>query len=310
MRWLALGLSGLALGAGFPAVARAGTVWVALPEEPGPCSFERLASLVAAERRDLTLQPGLHELTDRDSLVQLFRLDDKWTLWVRARGQRELVRSLPAPGADCVDLLQTSAFMVERYLDEVRWGSEDPTVVRPLARPDATPNPNAWHGVLELGVAAHLAAAGGNASAAPELRLDVGARSGPWLVELSGFVLLTQPGQPGTPSNTAQIQGLQVVGGRRFGLGPGTLRVELLLGADVAAQSAVPATAPDGSEQPVQTTPFFGARVGWEIPLYHRLFASLLVEGRAFYVGEDPPPWWLKPPFDGDASLGLGYVFF
>jgi hypothetical protein len=294
------------LALGFSAAAQASTIWVLLPDDSGPCSVDRLASLMAAQRTDVHLVPGIHELTGGDALVEISRLGETWTISVRANGQRELVRALPPPGPDCVDLLQTAAFMMARYLDDLHWGDESLSTVRPEKRQEADANPSAWQGVAELSAGALLSSPIG---AAPTLRLDVGARAGPWLIELSGIGLPRgRFSAPDGVAASAEVAVLSLAGGRQFGLAVGTLRLELLLGAELAWP-----TMPLGSSRPepkFETSPFIGARAGWQIPVYGRLFASIFVEGRALYVGEDEPPAWRSPPFDGDATVGLGYLFF
>jgi hypothetical protein len=103
---------------------------------------------------------------------------------------------------------------------------------------------------------------------------------------------------------------LQLLEGYRLKLGPGSLRLELMPGAQLVWASISHAA---GTSQATFTV---GARIAWELPIYRRLFASLRVSGRVIVpeifilIGELPAQPYVSGYGAADASLSLGYLFF
>ena len=144
--WATLPL--LALLAAGP--ASGATVWLAIPEGAEPCSFEQLAAALRSRLPDVRVAPGVYDLDPGDLAVAMHRDVEGWSLVVRAAGEHELRRKLPPVGADCVGLAQTAAFMVERYLGEVRWTGAQ-VVVAPIREMQEAESH--WQAMAELGIA-------------------------------------------------------------------------------------------------------------------------------------------------------------
>jgi hypothetical protein len=294
------------------APARASTVWLAIPEGVEPCSFEQLADALRSRLPDVRVEPGVYDLGPGDVAVAMHRDVEGWSLVVRAAGEHELRRKLPSAGVDCVGLAQTSAFMVQRYLGEVRWTGAQ-VVIAPVN--EKSPEPVAhWQATAELGIAGALTT--GSSGLGPALQLDLGARQGHW--EL-GVSLSGEPVQQAGLANNSQalaeisfVPGiLQLVEGYRVRLGPTTLRVELMPGVQVTWAWL-------GSTSADEPAFVVGGRIAWEVTIYRRLFASLRVAGRVIVpqililkeLGGLPAAPYVSGYGAGDASLALGYLFF
>ena len=227
-------------------------------------------------------------------------------------------------GVDCVGLAQTAAFMVERYLGEVRWTGAQ-VVVAPINAKASEPEDH-WQATAELGIAGALTPATASTSAIgfnPALELDLGARRGHWELGISGSGELQQlAGAPNNAQGLAEIQytpaTLALLWSYRLKLGPGTLRLELLPGVEVVWASIPSGTGPSGPNSSVSSSQArfsVGVRVAWEIPIYRRLFASLRISGRIvvpeifILIGLPAAPY--ESGLEAtDASLALGYLFF
>ncbi|HUB05986.1 MAG TPA: hypothetical protein VMB50_03250 [Myxococcales bacterium] len=313
------GLLLLALVAAAP--ARAATVWLAFPSHADPCSYDQAEAALRARLGDVDVRPGVHDLFAGEVLVRVDRDGDDWSLKVRAAGEQELQRKLPRPGPDCVALSETAALMVDRYLDDIRWSG----VGGAVQRVPPPPKPPGWQLVLQVGGSGEQ---GLLPQVGPGLTLDVGARKGRWQLELSGSAGLVAgqidldcensiciaPGKNGTLA--MQTGAAQIALGYGLPVGFGAVRFELAPGAELFWVTTT--QSPGGQLFNVGTTfsalPFAGARIGYELPLWRRLFLALRVEARYH-------PWQerfevtgytaeVTRVFDGDASLALGYVFF
>jgi hypothetical protein len=266
--------------------------------------------------------------------VALERDGKDWGLRVRAAGERELVRKLPQPGTDCVATTETAALMVERYLDDIRWTGGG-AVVQQLPPLPPKPPPPPWQMVLEVGGAGALFVP----QDAPGLVsgqipggggvLDIGVRWGNWQAEVSGGVLqLSQQtlsfSEPfyrdGTAQYTATLQLLVIPAelalGRRFPTGFGAFRLELAPGAEFIWSSRSANLFGQNQASSV-ALPSLGIRLGYDFPLWRRLFLTLRVEVRGHEADEFGVTGLTGPSstvstgyFDGSALLTLGYVFF
>jgi hypothetical protein len=317
----------VALGAA--ASANAGTLWVAFPSGAEPCGYDQLAAALHARLGDVSVRPGVHDVMGDDVDVALERSGSDWGLRVRAAGEQELERKLPRPGTDCVATTETAALMVERYLDDIRWTGGGAVVQRLPPLPPKPPPPP-WQMVLEVGgagallvpqVAPNLSSGSGQPIPGPGGILDIGVRWGNWQAELSGgyFQLPEQNlgGNVYTVKNGSQPATLQwfvvpveLALGHRFSTGFGAFRLEVAPGAEL--YQAQPANLYNGTTQ-LAVLPSVGLRLGYDFPIWKRLFLTLGAEVRAhgakefLAIGLETVSTGF---FDGNAILTLGYVFF
>ncbi len=303
--------------------ARAATLWVAFPARGDSCTYDQVAAALRARLGDVDVRPGLHDVSSGEVQVRLERAGDDWSLRVRAAGENDLERKLPRPGLDCVALSETAALMVDRYLDDIRWAGAGPAVVQKVPPPPPAPG---WQLVLQVGGSGEQ---GVLPQVGPGITLDVGARKGRWQIEASGAMglgpgqaalvcansICSQPGQNGTLAMQAGT--VQVAAGYGLPLGFGDVRFELAPGAELFS---VAVTRSSSSSQIFQLAPgitplpFVGARVGYEAPVWRRLYLAFRIEARA-HLGEaqfqvENYTTVFTRLFDGDASLALGYLFF
>jgi hypothetical protein len=298
------------------APARAGTLWVAFPSGAEPCGYDQLAAALHARLGDVSVRPGVHDVLGDDVDVALERDGSEWGLRVRATGERELERKLPKPGTDCVATTETAALMVERYLDDIRWTGGGAVVQKLPPLPPKPPAPP-WQMVLEVGGAGELFTIQSTNPIGSAGALDIGVRWGNWQAELAGevFQLPQEPlgFVPNGSSATLQllVVPLELAVGRHFPTGFGAFRLELAPGAELfwATRSANLF----GQNDSPGLLPSLGLRLGYDFPLWRRLFLTLRVEARAHPVDEFVTTGLLTVStgyFDGNAALTLGYVFF
>ncbi len=309
------------------ASADAGTLWVVFPSGAEPCGFDQLAAALHARLGDVSVRPGVHDVLGDDVDVAVERSGSDWGLRVRAAGERELERKLPRPGTDCVATTETAALMVERYLDDIRWTGGG-AVVQQLPPLPPKPPPPPWQMILEAGGAGvllvpqdtpNLAAGSGQPIPGPGGVLDIGVRWGNWQAEISGaYFQLPQQSlgsvttRTGTQPAVLQwfLVPMEVALGHRFPTGFGAFRLEVTPGAEL--YRATPSNVYNGVAQ-LSLLPSVGVRVGYDFPIWKRLFLTIGAEARAHQAQEyttillnDVSTGF----FDGNAFLTLGYVFF
>jgi len=303
---------------GLAAFARAATVqggalWVAFPAQAESCSYEQLSIALRARLGEVDIRRGVHAAEGHDVSVVLQRDGRDWELLVRAAGALELRRKLPEAGTDCVELSETAALMIERYLDDIRW-TGGRAELQPLATTAPTPPPPHWQVVLEFGGGVGVNSLG----LAPATTVDVGMRKGPWQFEVSGELqgrvqtTVVVDGVLETGTVTAQGS-LQLSAGYLVATGFGAVSLELAPGAEFFGSSTSTGTPPQ-YEVALTAVPFLGLRVGYEFPLGKQFFLSLRVEVRAhpnvdFVVTGTPSYTVSAGNFDGYGVVGLGYVF-
>jgi hypothetical protein len=106
----------------------------------------------------------------------------------------------------------------------------------------------------------------------------------------------------------------QLAVGYGLPVGFGDVRFELAPGAQLFWVSAGPQGTLFALTPTFSALPFVGVRLGYELPVWRRLFLALRFEARG-HLGEDQfqvtgSTTEFTRIFDGDASLALGYVFF
>ncbi len=306
----ALALLAITVSAG----ARAATLWIEIPAGAAPCDLDQLEGALRSHVGAADVRPGLHDVDGSDVAVALERAGDRWTLRVRAAGERELRRRLPPAGADCVALSETAASMVERYLDDIRW-TGGTAVVAPLPAPAPQPA-TPWQILLEAGGSAAIETLG----VTPAAQLDVGSRHGALDLELTaalaGSRTLPVTTDPSRAAIAVQTSLLQLSAGYVRALGFGALRFEAAPGAElIRAQAA--GSLIFGATPQTAILPFLGGRFAYELPLGRRFRLTARVEARALFTREafsiDLDPSQTRattPAVDGDAGLSLGYLFF
>jgi hypothetical protein len=313
MGWTALAVLGITTAA----TVHGGTLWVAFPAQAESCSYAQVSNALHARLGDVDVRPGVHDVAGSDVSVALERDGSDWELRVRAVGEPELRRKLPKAGTDCVELTETSSLMIERYLDEIRWTGGRAVMQKLPPEPPKPPSPP-WQIVLEVGGGAAAGALG----LAPAGTLDVGARKGPWQLLLSGEVqgqkktalsVGVPGGVPATGTLTLQAAAVQVSAGYFVATGFGELTLEVTPGAELFWSSTQGDNLPHHHSANT-TVPFLGLRVGYDFPVWRRLFLSLRLEARAhaniaFVVTGAPNFTVSTGNFDGYASLAVGYVF-
>ena len=153
-------------------VATAGTLFIALPEKADPCDFEQIASALRTRVPGAVIVLGLGEDRPGDVAIGFDRGSDTWTLTLTAVGSNPLKREIPAPTSECLAFAETSALIVERYLESIAWTAA-PALVSPLPPP---PPRIPWNFIAALGAGGYL----GQPGAAPDGDFELGVRHGRW----------------------------------------------------------------------------------------------------------------------------------
>ena len=290
--------------------ARAGTLWVSLPEGDGPCTLAPIAEALRGHLPLATTALGPHPVGGDDVSVRLIAGRSHWQLRVQAAGEPQLERELPPPGGDCLALAETAALMTERYLTDIRWATIEPVVSTLPPTPPAPP----WRLVLELSGLAQLDLLG----PAPGFGVSAGVTKGRWQLALAGQLDL--PAATPVSGAIATAGSLQIWAGAIFlsvsrlqPLSFGALRLDLEGGAEID-RATVAGDARLFQVQPrVGALPFAGLALGYQLPLTRRLYLLPKVEVRAhlgtlgFTVDQTAPA---SKPFDGNLALAAGYTFF
>ncbi len=303
--WLVLALAPL---------AHAGELGLRVPDGT-PCGSEPFAAALRARLPGTNVTTGA--TTSAEAVeVSLARDDGQWSLTILAPGQPPLRRPLP-PGDDCVALSEAAALIADRYLSSIEW-TKGPVEVSRLPPPEPPPPLQL---LVELGGGAGLGLTG----VAPAGQLELGLSRGAWFAELSaawlGLGERTLATSSAVPVTLAQQTGAaQLSLGRRLGLGPGHVRLELLGGAELFFVTASAATEVHPNPLPhsgTVVTPlgFAGARAGYTLMLSERWSLSLRVEARA-HLGEQRfsvegySESLVTHPVDGEVTLAVGRLFF
>ena len=303
-------------------MARAGTLSVALPAEAAPCDFGQIAQALQAQLPGAVVVEGPAR-AQGEVAIAFATGRETWRLTVGAPGAAELQRELPAPGTECTALAETSALIIERYLDSIAWTPE-PAVVTPLPPP---PPPLPWQLVLGVGVGGYL----GRALIAPLGELDVGARRGRWqltaglasplLGSVAGQVSLSTPTAvpdlPTTGTLQSWLFAMDVALAYRVPLRLGTVAFGIEPGAELVRAVPSPTSHPPlfSDATSLAASPDVGLSAAFEVPLSARLSMGIRVRARAMALqttfaapgenGRLVTSW-----VDGDATLGLTAVLF
>ena len=91
------------------------------PEKADPCDFERIASALRTRVPGAVIVLGLGEDRPGDVAIGFDRGSDTWTLTLTAVGSNPLKCEIPAPTSECLAFAETSALIVERYLESIAW---------------------------------------------------------------------------------------------------------------------------------------------------------------------------------------------
>jgi hypothetical protein len=208
-------------------------------------------------------------------------------------------------------LSQTAALMVARYLEEIQAASR-PVAIDPIVHLPPPP-PTPLHLVIEAGGGVDT----GQPRAQAVFNLEVAGRKGGWQAGICGAIspnsYVPVDSDPAIGTYRVVPGRVEAEGERRFHLGPGTLRLGLVAGAqmvEVAAKGALLF-----NPQPsLAASPLVGVRLGYEIDLPWRLAVAIRAEGRwdvqpgDFSVdGFGSLP---LPSVDGDLTLAISRVFF
>ena len=303
-------------------VAQGGTLSVALPAEAGPCDFGQLAVALQAQLPGAVVVQGPTPSPDNVAIV-FSAGRQTWQLRVAAPGAQELRRELPAPGSECTALAETSALIIERYLESIAWTPE-PAVVTPLPPP---PPPLPWQLVLDLGVGGYL----GRALVAPLGELAVGARHGRWqltaglasplLGPVAGQVALSTmqalPDLPTTGTIQSWLFAVDAALAYRVPLPFGTAAFSLEPGVELVRAVPSPTSHPPlfSDATSLAASPDLGLSAAYEVPLSARISLGIRVRARAMAVqtvfaapgenGRLVTSW-----VDGDATLGVTALLF
>jgi hypothetical protein len=295
--------------------ASASTLWVSLPvTEAAPCTNAQIRDAILLRRPNADLREGSTP-GQGDLWADIKPGPEGWSLTVSGANERTLHRLLPPPGADCVDLSENTALMLDRFLEEIHWTDRSARIERIVHAPPPEPPgpPVPIRGVVELGPSLGY----GQAALAPGLQLDVGIRRSVLEVALSGRTALpekvdvTQPASVGQFSiQTAQ---LEVVAGARIHLGPGTLRLDGEGGTQLWwVSSSGPLLFHQQTANGV--FPLLGARVGYEIGLPAHLALAVRAESWALlrtgtFQVEGYPQEITSRRWDGNLSVALSWEF-
>ena len=280
-RGFAVALATLAVSA----EARAdNSLWLALPDHPEPCTFERFSAALASLRPDLLPKAG-QAPTPTALSASVRREGTAWSLSVLAPGEEPLKRALPDPGKTCEPTSEAAAFMVGRYLQDLQWRETVP--LPPLSNLATEPAIAArWQAVTQAAVEGTLGQTGIDAA----FELDVGLRRGPWDFGLAGAIAL--PGRfvalsDDSYHDTFQTEAVRFelpVGRRLLTVGPGDLRLDFTPGIELDWTSDV-SYAP--ASRGLTSRGVAGARLGWEMGFGQRLALALRLEGRLL-LGPQP----------------------
>jgi hypothetical protein len=263
------------------------------------------------------VEPAERPAGPRDVTVSIASGSDHWTLRVQAAGHDDLERNLPPPTDDCIALAETSALMVDRYLDQIQWSGIAPAV-HELPPP---PPPPPWQAIASLGPTADR----GALAIEPGGSIDLGVKRGIWqLVLTGGSAFQSIAPVQGAENTTGAFHLVTIAAGVAPGLqlraGPGSLDLEVPLGleiyrAQITGTSVVLFTTNSNSPLDpkrvvIETLPFVGARIGYAIHLSQRfsLIPRLEARGHLGQVTFQSPA--ITRDFDGDAAVMASYVFF
>jgi hypothetical protein len=303
------------------------TIWVEAPPDVAPCTVEVFARVFRSRFGQVAVLPGERELATGEMQVVVRPGGQGLELRVRATGEPELVRELPGPGTDCLSASETAGLMVERYLDEIGAGIAAP----PLVPLEAAASPTRWGVALEGAVTAELAvlpqmAPGESTGAIPALgiggSLAIGVRRGSWqlsalgALEPAGTTLIA--GSVAQGSLHLQAASLALAVSYLLAAGTGTVRFELGPGTELFwASTASPSGGQFGTiGSSFSLLPYIGVGVGYELPVWQDLSALAKASLRArlgstqFEVTGEHADTVYTRQLDGEASLGLGYVFY
>jgi hypothetical protein len=318
------------------AAADAGTLFIAVPAKAAPCDFEQIAAALHAQLPGVVIVPGIGQTAGQarggDVTLAFSTGSDSWELTVAAPGEKELRREIPAPGSECGALAETSALIVERYLESIAW-SPEPAVVTPLPPP---PPPIPWQLAVSLGAGGYL----GRDLPAPLGALEVGVRHGRWQLTAGlaapflggafGEVNLTSTAlEPvDEPTNGTLQEWLYAVdlaltyrwplpvGILAIGVEPG---VELVREVPSAPTTPLPSSTPPlplfGAATSLAASPDLGLSAAFELPLSNRFYLGIRLRGRVMAIqttfsapGENGT--LVTSRVDGDATLGVTAVLF
>jgi hypothetical protein len=306
-RAIAAGVVALLLSA---TSARAGTVWVALPDA-SVCGFDALAAALKARLPGADVQQ--HGVAPDGAVrLELERRQDGWSLTLTAPAENALKREAFADRDDCVAVFEAAALITDRYLSGIQWNA-GAVEVSPL--PPAVPAPP-----LQLMLALGGGAALGMTGITGQGELDIGIAKGAWLLSLDAAFLglgqKTLTTTPATVTLSQQTGGAQLAAGGRVA----GFSAELLVGAELYwVASSTNATAYPhpllGASQVTVPLPFVGARVGYALALTSRLSLGIRVSARAHlethtFEVEGYSGALVSHVLDGDAAVFLSFVFF
>src|SRR5215469_3524549 len=109
------------------AIARGGVLWVDFAPQSEACGYPELEAALRARLGDVDIRKGPHEVAHDEASVKLERDGAEWELRVRVNEEPELRRKLPDTG--CVELTETSALVIERYLADIHWAGDSALAV-------------------------------------------------------------------------------------------------------------------------------------------------------------------------------------
>ncbi len=314
--------AGLVLGG-----APVNIIWVTVPPDVAPCTADIFAGALRSRLGQVAVLEGERDLATGEMRVAIRPAGKGLELRVHAAAERQLIRELPGPGTECLAASETAALMVERYLDEVGAGIVVTAPFVPLVPPAP---PARWGFALEAALTGELAVlpqlAPGESTAIPGAgfggSVALGVRRGPWQLVARATL---EPG--GTTAIAGSVAGgtlqlnagaVALAGSYLLGAGPGAVRFELAPGTQLFWAST---SSPSGGQfgktgSNFSALPYIGIGVGYELPVWENLSALVGVSMRVhlsptqFEVDGIPTDTVYTRDLDGEASLGVGYVFY
>ncbi len=293
------------------------TLWLEVTLPESTCGAESLQAAIVALAPGLTVALG-NRPQPGDLQVTLARTAGETVLKVSGAGE-PLVRSLPDPGADCNQTIETAALMIDRYLEANHWSGAEPSVDQlqtgstPFEPSPSRPSKaRLWLAVGPTLLQAPAALTAG-------LALELGVRVGLFEIALGGEADLSQ--QAPVSSNAADGDfvivpaAAWIVAGVVPPLGPGHLLFEASGGlsyTSVFVRTAVPVSQPGSSEA---FDGYFGLRAGYSLDLPSDFTLTLYYEERfcpapTRFTFEGFSNTVLVRAFSGELALLVGWFFF
>jgi hypothetical protein len=303
-------LASVALAA--PAVASP-TVWVVVPEQGAPCSFEDVAGALRARLGTRDVRRGEHAVDGESVQLAVGHQGTDWFLDLESEGHPRLRRPLPGPEGDCLALTEAAALVADRYLEDVHWIGP-PVVIEPVPSEVVAPA-DGWHAGLDVAVAG----GSGLADLTGAAQLHAGARWGKLLLGLSAGIQLPSDvafvaGDPTQGSLHAEAGTAQVAAGRRWDAGPGAVELELTPGVEWFRSWTTGGQIYHRQDR-WTAAPYVGLRAGYALPLSRHFFVAAraqceaLIQSQVFEVSGYSSALRAQA-VEWEGSVAAGYQFF